>query len=81
MVHGILDPEYGCYYDSQPIPSSSLSNPCLSSPITLKLLYGISLQSKSGGYGVMQTFGYDGSQESLAVCVDCDFVLLNYTIL
>lgn len=34
---------------SQPIPSLSVSNPCASSPITLKLEVGISPQSKSGG--------------------------------
>ena len=44
-------------YDSQPIPSLSLSNPCGSEPTTLKFLYEISPQSKSGGYGGMQTSG------------------------
>ena len=50
------------HYDSQPIPSLSLSNPWGSEPITIKLEYPISPQSKSGGYGGMQTSGYDGSQ-------------------
>jgi len=46
---------------SQPIPSLSPSNPCGSGGTTLKLLYPISPQSKSGGYGGMHTLGYDES--------------------
>ena len=47
-------------YCSHPIPSRSLSNPCGSGRRTVKLLYGISLQSKSGGAGGIQTVDRTG---------------------
>ena len=49
-------------YVSQPTPSRSPSKPCGSVPTTLNRLCGTSAQSRSGGYGGMQTPGYDGSQ-------------------
>lgn len=44
------------------MPSPSPSKRCGSGGRTRKFLYGMSLQSKSGGGGGMQTVGYDGSQ-------------------
>src|SRR5215203_5007347 len=43
-------------------PSYGPSSRCGSAPITRMSAYGISLQSRSGGGGGMQTSGYDGSQ-------------------
>ena len=42
---------------SQPTPSRLPSKPCGSAPTTLKCLCGTSEQSRSGGYGGMQTVG------------------------
>ena len=44
-------------HDSQPTPSLSLSKLCGSGCLTGNRLYGIWLQSKSGGGGGMQTVG------------------------
>ena len=47
--------------DSQPMPSPSLSNPWGSGVKTLKSLYEISEQFKSGGGDDMHTSGYEES--------------------
>ena len=52
----------GGIYDSQPIPSPSLSNPWGSGDKTLKFLDDTSAQSKSGGGDGMHTSGYEESQ-------------------
>ena len=55
---------------SQPIPSLSLSNLCGSGGKTLKLVNGISPQSKSGGDDGIHVSGYEGSQLLSFVCND-----------
>ena len=52
----------GGIYDSQPIPSPSLSNPWGSGDKTLKFLDDTSAQFKSGGGDGMHTSGYEESQ-------------------
>ena len=67
----LKQPSFMLVYRSHPIPSLSRSNLCGSEPVTRKPRSEMSPQFKSGGYGAMQTSGYDGSHLTRGVSARC----------